>query len=281
MSKAYWLLALILVVVITACTSNDPTISEDEIDIDTATTQTFNFETGTGGFAIGQFDESSIELLNGGYHISSFSDTGNHYLIGQNSDIVLKNVVVEVTVNPIAGAENNWFGVVCRVDADETGYALLISSDGFWSIAKVRQTGSRQFLDYLRDWREDDNIRRKDANTITAYCVDDYLALYVNGEFLGDYKDDDLNRVGGVGLLAGGESGDRVTLAFDDVQVSSANRRGRANTPIPTTDSQPETTQEPVEIETLAPIDVPTLASVETSTTEPTEAPALDSTETP
>lgn len=281
MSKIYWLLAFILTVGVTACTSNAPTISEDEIDIDSATTQLFNFDTSAGGFEVGQFGESSIELLNGSYQITSFSDTANHYLIGQNSDIALKNVIVEVTVNIIDGAENNWFGVVCRVGTEETGYALLISSDGFWSIAKVRQTGSRQFLDYLQDWRENDNIQQDEPNTITAYCVEDYLALYVNGEFLGDYEDDDLDDVGGVGFLAGGVQGDRVTVAFDNAQVSSANRRGRPNTPIPTAESQPEPTQEPVQIETVAPIEVPALEPIEIATIAPIEVPSLDSTETP
>ncbi len=253
MSKLFWRLSigLVLGLIGVACTNNDPTIEKSEIEIDTASAQVFSFDSSTDGFNTDRFGASSIELADGAYQLTSFSETGNHYLVGQNPDIALKNVVIEVTINPIAGQENNWFGVVCRTNVDDTGYALLISSDGFWSIAEVKQSGNRQFLEYLRQWRENDNIRKDGPNTLMAYCVEDYLALYVNNEFLGDYQDSSLDRVGGVGFLAGGAQDDQVIVAFEDARVSSAARRGRPNTPAPTLETLPEVTIEPIEVPAL------------------------------
>lgn len=273
MSKTHWLLIGIVVLLFVACTSNDPTISENDIEIDTTSVQEFSFDTSSDGFEIGRFDDSSLTVADEAYQITSFSDISNHYLIGQNPDISLKNVVIEVTVTPIAGAQNNWYGIVCRADENDTGYALLISADGFWSIAKVTQSGSRQFLDYLRQWRENDTIQQNAPNTLTAYCVEDYLALYVNGKFVGEYEDDSIDRVGGVGFLAGGAEDDTVTVTFDNARISSAAKSGRPNTPIPTLGITPETTAEATEILTLEPIEVETI--------EPIEVPPLGATPAP
>lgn len=217
-------LGLLMMIAIAACTDGDPTIAEDDIQVDSDAAQAFDFETNVDGFDNGPFGDSSIELTDGSYQISSFSETSNHYLIGQNHNLDLQNVAIEVTISPQVGNENNWYGVVCRTDEDDTGYALLISSDGFWSIAAITQSGNRQFLDYLVQWREDGNINQDAANTITAYCIDDYLALYVNGEFLGEHEDGSIDRSGGVGFLAGGETNDRVVVNFDDATISPAQR---------------------------------------------------------
>ncbi|PJF44502.1 MAG: hypothetical protein CUN55_03590 [Phototrophicales bacterium] len=222
--RLFILLSILLGMMLIACTDNDPIIPKNKIAIDSSTTQIFDFETSAGGFEVGQFGESKIELENGAYQLSSFSDSGNHYLVGKNQEISLKDVAVEVTTTPISGSENNWYGIVCRTDDADTGYALLISADGFWSIAKITQSGNRQFLEYLQQWREDDNIRRNQSNTLLAYCVDNYLALYVNGEFLGDYEDQSLDRAGGVGFLAGGTQGDTVIVAFDNANISSVSQ---------------------------------------------------------
>jgi hypothetical protein len=122
---------------------------------------------------------------------------------------------------------------MCRVNAEGEGYAFLISNDGFGAIAYADKGASeRGSLSFLFDWVESDAINAGQAeNTIRAVCVDDYLALYVNGEFVGDVEDDRFTSGGQAGLIAGLfiESGDElgeVIVDFDDLTVSEGSLSG-------------------------------------------------------
>jgi hypothetical protein len=49
--------------------------------------------------------------------------------------------------------------------------------------------------------------------------VDDYLAVYANGKFLGDVTTSTYNRPGQVGLIAGVTGEAEVSVAFDNLAV--------------------------------------------------------------
>jgi len=57
------------------------------------------------------------------------------------------------------------------------------------------------------------------SNTIRAVCVDDYLAIYANGTFLGEVKSSDYRRAGQVGLVAGVSRNKDIRVAFDNLAV--------------------------------------------------------------
>jgi hypothetical protein len=118
---------------------------------------------------------------------------------------------------------------MCRVNAEGEGYAFLISSDGFGAIAAViKGSSERGSLNLIDEWSENDAINPgQSENTIRAVCIDDYLALYVNGEFVGDVEDERFADSGQAGLIAGllvenpDEAGE-VIIEFDDLRVSTA-----------------------------------------------------------
>jgi hypothetical protein len=100
-----------------------------------------------------------------------------------------------------------------------SGYVLLISGDGHYGIAEL----SRNSLDFLLEWHQSDAINTGEAaNTIRAECVDDYLAVYANGEFLGEVEDSGYLRAGQVTLVAGVSPDATVSVAFDDLTVTEA-----------------------------------------------------------
>jgi hypothetical protein len=219
----------------------------------------------TGEFAGG----SSLAIEDGRYVIRATNAASASYLWGKSNwnatdpaYPLLKNVMVEVEVASRAGDSDNWFGVMCRVDEADAGYAFLISADGFWTIA---QADGQRGLSLLEPWRESTAIRkRRAANTLQVYCVDNYLALYVNGEFVGDHTDNRANRldrVGGVGVLAGGAEDNTVEVGFDRLAVKAASFAGRPNTATPTlpptaTDQPTATlthTPAPVTLQPIAP----------------------------
>ena len=98
------------------------------------------------------------------------------------------------------------------------GYLFLVEGTGRFAIMRAR---GRNVVP-LVDWTSSNVIRKGPAqNNIRAVCLDDYLALYVNGSFMGDAIDDTYTS-GQVGLVAAAASRLGVTAEFDNLIVSEA-----------------------------------------------------------
>lgn len=245
------MLLVIGLLLVAACTNSDPDVNENDL-ISAEEGLLFDFETDAQGFQTGIFAGASLAVADGQYMVTSFADSGSHYLVGSHSDLALKNVAVDVDVRSVASNENAWFGIVCRTHENDLGYAMLVSNDGFWSIARISESASGfQSLTYLEDWRESSDINTDGNNHLRAYCVDDYMALYVNDTFLGDHRDGTYDLSGGIGVLAGNTEGESVSVSFDNLAVKSAYRSGNPNTDTPV----PSPTIEPTATETLEPLD--------------------------
>lgn len=220
---------MLLVIFLAAC-SGDPDpkhsakdwVVSDEVWVGSTT----DFETGT--FE----DGSSLTQQGEQYIIHTTNLRSGRYLTGKSQAEPLKNVMIEVQADQQAGTDDNWFGVMCRVDEKNAGYAFLISNDGFWAIAKA--DGSR--LRFLENWRKNDAINKEGTNTIQAYCMDNYQALYINDEFVGDYEDRSISTAGQVALISGGPEDEPITVAFHDLQAKRAYFK---NNPDPATPTQP------------------------------------------
>lgn len=270
-----WLLFVSLI--LTACGGDDEAEHDThDFTVDSNAVLTLNFDDPT-DFEIGTFDgDSSLAIEDGQYVIRTNNPNGASYLWGKNDTTPLKNVVIEVQATSSGGEKDNWFGVMCRVDDSDSGYAFLISADGFWAIAKA---DSQRGLDFLETWKESTAIEKGNkSNTIQVYCVDDYLALYVNGEFVADRTDKSFDRVGGVGLLAGGGEDQQVEVRFDTLTVKSASFENKPNTATPspapsdtpTVTSTATATPEVSPTEGLVPVTVPPLQPLGPAATTPT-----------
>lgn len=245
-SKVLFLLMLSLILLLFACGDDEPEIEQSAI-LSAENALTYDFEGNESDFETGNFGQSGLSIIDGRYHVRSLSPRSNHYLVGANNSVALKNVSVEVDALPINGDENNWYGVVCRTHDNDIGFATLISTDGFWAIVQITERNGRQWLDYLSEWQESAAINTDSNNRLLTYCIDDYIALYVNDTFLGDHRDGDYNLVGGVGLLAGGSANDTVEVAFDNIIIHSVHREANPNTPTPA----PSATTTPISVPSL------------------------------
>jgi len=133
---------------------------------------------------------------------------------------LFSDVRIQVTAHKQNGTDNNFYGVLCRVQGNTQGgsfYALIISSDGFYGIAKrvnqseMKGVGQDKLL-------PSSHINQGEAsNEITAICGGQRLALYVNGELLYETTDSELVN-GQVGLIAGTYE-DTTSIFFDDFSV--------------------------------------------------------------
>lgn len=102
--------------------------------------------------------------------------------------------------------------------ADGDGYLFLIQGTGSFAIMRAR---GRSVVP-LVDWTVSDAIEvGPGRNHIRAICAGDYLAMYVNDQFVGDATDDSYSS-GQVGLVASAANVLGVRVEFDNLIVSEA-----------------------------------------------------------
>lgn len=100
-------------------------------------------------------------------------------------------------------------------DLEGDGYLFLIQGAGSFSIMRAR---GRDVV-ALVDWRTSDKINPgPGTNRIRAVCMGNYLAMYVNGEFMADVTDDSYSS-GQIGLAASAANRLGVRVEFDNVSV--------------------------------------------------------------
>jgi hypothetical protein len=209
-----------------AACGGDDTASKEVTEGDTLLSVTFDTP---GDWEAGLYPadaeepNSSLTVADGHYRIDHRAERSNSFTWGTGGD-VYENTIVEVDTAQISENEDNLYGVACRLVPDndaqdasaQSGYAFLISGDGYYGIADL----SSRSLTFLLEWHQSDAIKQGRAqNTIRAVCVDDYLALYVNDTFLGEVTDATYRRAGQIGLIAGTSSEATVSVTFDNLTV--------------------------------------------------------------
>ncbi len=130
------------------------------------------------------------------------------------------DTVIEVEATQLSEYRNNAYGVMCRGNPTDNsnGYYFLISGDGEFTIRR----GAVDEVDALIPWTTTSAVRQdKGINRIRAVCIDDYLALYVNEQFVAETHDDYFNR-GYTGLSTAVVKGGDADIAFDDLTVWAA-----------------------------------------------------------
>ncbi|MDL1883344.1 hypothetical protein FBR01_06805 [Anaerolineae bacterium CFX8] len=208
-----------------------------------------------GSFEEGTYGEGAARLqVRDGLYRMVVTEGDSEVWYGQWGDSY-DDVVIDVEARQITESQNTVYGVMCRmrgsvgqnvpqdepfaeatpetestpaVSATEVapqaqanngdGYLFLIEGTGRFAIMRAR---GRSVVP-LVDWTTSDKINTGPAlNTLRAVCLGDYLALYINGEFMGDAIDDTYTR-GQVGLAAAAASRLGLTVEYDNLTVSQA-----------------------------------------------------------
>jgi len=179
-----------------------------------------NFDDAPGWDAAAQ-DNVSIGVRSSAYRMNV---DVNSYVRGFNST-PYEDVVIDVETTQYSREENNAYGVICRGSTSEmssNGYYFLIGADGSYSLRKG------QFLEVrpLIKWDKTDAVNEgARVNSIRVICVENYLALYINGEFVADIRDDTFSR-GYIGFVATTEDGTLIDVAFDNLRVYAGHLAG-------------------------------------------------------
>jgi hypothetical protein len=130
------------------------------------------------------------------------------------------DVVIQADVQQLSDYADNAFGLMCRASPtnDGSGYFFFISGDGFYTFRR----GAAEEVQPMIPWTRSDAIQQgRSINRVRIVCVEDYLALYVNGKFVAEARDD-LFRSGYAGLTAAVPKGGEVDVRFDDVVIRAA-----------------------------------------------------------
>jgi hypothetical protein len=130
------------------------------------------------------------------------------------------DVRIEADAIKVGGQGDNRFGVICRLNGppeQSNFYVLMISSDGYYGIGKVRGPDT-SLLGAAAMLPSEAIHLGGDPNHIRADCVGNRLTLYVNGFKLAEVSDPEF-RSGDVGLLAGAYQNPGVDIRFDNFSV--------------------------------------------------------------
>lgn len=149
-----------------------------------------------------------LDYVQGGYRVFIGKTDGGELLWIKDG---YKNVSVETDAKKIAGPDDAWFGVTCRIKEGAGGYAFQVSMDGSYEIDKYAFTSSGDKQTQLTQGTLKSNLLKAgDNNHIRAACDGSTLALFVNEQFVSLTSDDEFTS-GGVGLAtlsgASGQSG--------------------------------------------------------------------------
>jgi hypothetical protein len=134
------------------------------------------------------------------------------------------NVVMEVTAEHLSGPSLNGYGLICRTDASNNGdgYYFMIGTDGTAAIFKVKEGNVNELV----DWGRSLSIRANRPNEIRAVCIDDYLALYINGSLYAETRDSEFTSgYAGFSVVSYEEEGVPVVIGFDDLTIWAATAR--------------------------------------------------------
>ncbi len=128
-----------------------------------------------------------------------------------------QDAVLEVDVTRLAGTTDNDFGLICRYQDNRNFYMFLVSNDGYYGIAKLKE--DQHSLIGLKQLQYSDQIK-PDTNShhLRAGCVGSVLDLWVDGQKLLEVQDGDFS-TGDVGVLAGAYSNLGVDVLFDNFKV--------------------------------------------------------------
>ena len=137
---------------------------------------------------------------------------------------VQRDVVIQVTASYLSPFAQGIYGVMCRAGAqnDGSGYYFLVSADGAFSIRR----GAGSAVDSLVPWQNTPLLRQgQTSDDLRAVCIGDYLAFYINGEFVADVRDSfyQSGYTGLAGALIPRTAEDDVLLLrFSDLNIFSA-----------------------------------------------------------
>ena len=158
--------------------------------------------------------DATTGYLDGEYQIAILTPNLN---VWSASGPQLADVTIDADARTATGPDNNLFGLICRYQDDKNFYFLVISSDRYYVIGKLKE-GQIAYLSGSSFEYSDKILPGEAAHRLTGTCIGNVLTLAVDGALLAETSDDDF-KAGLVGLIAGTFDEPDVDVRFDNLVV--------------------------------------------------------------
>jgi len=217
MVKGYKFIVILAVLMLAslACSilgSNDSSSSGSELPPDILFIDDFS-DPSSGWDRVNE-EEGITDYANGVYRI--FVNTTNTDFWA-NPGLEFTDTVIEVDANKVGGPDDNDFGIICRYQDLSNFYFFIVSSDGFYGIAKV--VDGEQELIGLENMEFSEDINQgNSSNKLRANCIGQNLALYINDQKMMEVTDAQFSS-GDAGLMAGTFDVPGTDIHFDNFVV--------------------------------------------------------------
>lgn len=164
------------------------------------------------------FGSLVLNISDGHYNVAA---PGGGYIWALNNQLH-SDVEIVATVENLGDNPQTIYGIMCRAHPLDNGigYYFLISADGRYGM----RIGEGNRIRVLVPFTASSAIRTgKAINTIRAVCVGDYLAMYVNDQFVTEERYDWLQE-GYAGLAFNTDDGKSLQIAYDEITIYAASR---------------------------------------------------------
>jgi serine/threonine protein kinase len=173
-----------------------------------------DFSVPANGWPTGGDEGGEYGYQDGAYRIL-VKATGSLYWASPDPEYTDIQFEVETTKAHVSGG--SYYGVLCRIQDPQNYYYLVVRDDGRYVIGKY-QDG--QFFSLLpTGWTFSEKIPQgQSTSSLQALCSGDRISLSINGEKLGEVRDDTFQS-GQVGLIAASISDPETEVLFDNFTV--------------------------------------------------------------
>ena len=204
---------ILLVLVLVSCGPNPDRCITDKALLED------NFNDTACGWDEYEEDEASAGYRGSEYFVTVHKANTSAVAVPPGASFVDVSIQAEVRLE--SGSSDNNFGLLCRYLDMDNFYAFLISSDGYYAIAKVVDGAPYTILsgdgNHLMP-SEAILVEPAAINEIHAVCAGAELTLYVNGQQLAGVTDRDLE-LGNIGFIVSTYDAAPTEVHFDNLFV--------------------------------------------------------------
>ncbi|MCA9933180.1 MAG: hypothetical protein H6662_13360 [Ardenticatenaceae bacterium] len=204
--KAVGILALILMVALTACLGS-ASVYRETFD------EAGSWRVGNDADAEGQVIDGKFDMLVKADNLFIWTTAGKEF----------GDATYEVEATQVDGPLNNGYGMLFRVDDDRDDfYVFEISGDGYVWIGRYRNGGEDEIQPIIGEWWVESsaiNQGLEQMNKLKVEAEGANLIFYVNDQEVGRVTDDAFSK-GDVGLMVETLGEGNVRIQFDNFLVT-------------------------------------------------------------
>ena len=201
----HWLIALTVLVLLSACAhaSDTSALFED------------SFDDARNGWTLTSNAQADVAIKSGQLFITVKKPDSLAWTTARGKSF--DDFTLDIDATSPAGPDDNDYGVIVRHADDDNFYRFEISGDGYYNIQK-RAKGKWEKL--VPDWTPSHAIRKgRVTNHLRVTCAGDLMTFSVNQIQLAQIQDT-LSARGSIGLLVGTLIQPDVQVAFDNLKVT-------------------------------------------------------------